>query len=72
MMWKPIESSSGNSRARREGRSDAKPVELFLDFDPVFPGWPPERAHGSRSRPDAGEPKTPGMSVPEPARDLNP
>jgi hypothetical protein len=32
-------------------QSSKMPTQLFLDFDPVFPGWPPEDV---ATRPDHG------------------
>jgi hypothetical protein len=43
------------------GRSQAASDQLFLDFDPVFPGWPPEHAV-SRSAPAMVTPTHPSLA----------
>jgi hypothetical protein len=39
------------SVAQRQGgrRIETSEIEAFLDFDPVFPGWPPEDDHDEAS-----------------------
>jgi regulator of nucleoside diphosphate kinase len=41
-MWKPFDPNPDRNPGRPVDRPwTSAPVELFLDFDPIVPGWPP-------------------------------
>lgn len=63
-MWKPFDKHVTHYPGRSADRPPtARPAELFLDFDPVMPGWPPAGPDAPPPAPRERRPERPAGAM---------